>query len=144
MSLEEQIEPITTKVVHTIQPESSVHDAATLMAKEGVGSLMVASLNGAAGIITDRDILMKVTAKGIDPKVARVKGVMSTLVTTSKLSTVGEVARLMAGSSAWRVGVTGDDGQLVGIITATDLVNWMATKEKLSDSLINYLEHETF
>lgn len=143
MSLEERVESIATKDVRVIDPESPVIDAAGMMVKEGIGCLIVTSVNGATGIVTERDILRKVTALGRDPREVLVKEVMSSpLVSVSIHTTVGETAKLMSDQGVRRLAITGDGGELVGLVTMTDLVRWMASQEKLSDSLMNYLRQE--
>lgn len=143
MSLEEPIGPIVTRDVRIIDAETPVRDAAALMVKEGIGCLVVFSLKGAIGIVTTRDILRKVTAAGEDPNSLLAKDIMtSPLISTSILSTVGEAAKLMVKEGIKRLIVTDDDGGFAGLLTMTDMVRWMASKEQLSDSLMNYLKYE--
>jgi CBS domain-containing protein len=145
VSLEEQIESIITRDVHTIGPESPVIEAAGLMVKGGIDCLIVTSVKGAIGILTERDLLRKVTALGKNPSETLVKEVMSSpLISTSVFTTVGEAAKLMSDQGVRRLVVTGGDGDFIGIITMTDLVKWLASKEKLSESLMNYLTYEVF
>jgi len=143
VSLEEPIGPIVTRDVRIIDAETPVRDAAALMVKEGIGCLVVFSLKGAIGIVTTRDILRKVTAAGEDPNSLLAKDIMtSPLISTSILSTVGEAAKLMVKEGIKRLIVTDDDGGFAGLLTMTDMVRWMASKEQLSDSLMNYLKYE--
>jgi CBS domain-containing protein len=145
VSLEERIESIAAKDVHTIGPESPVIEAAGLMVKEEIDCLIVTSMKGAIGIITERDLLRKVIAPGKDPREVLVKEVMSSpLISTSIFTTVGEAAKLMSDKGVRRLVVTGGNGDSIGLVTMTDLVRWLASKEKLSDSLMNYLTYEVF
>jgi len=143
MSLEEWIEPIVTKVVRIIDAESPVIEAASLMVKEQVGCLVVFTLQGPTGIVTERDMLRKVTAPGKDPSRLLVKDIMSSpLISTPIQTTVGEAAKLMIKEGVKRLIVTDGDGKFAGLVTMTDMVRWMASKEQLSDSLMNYLKYE--
>jgi CBS domain-containing protein len=143
VSLEERIKPIVTKDVRIIDPESTVKDAAALMVKEKIGCLVVFSLKGAIGIVTERDMLRKVTAPGNDPNKLLVKDIMSSpLISTPILTTVGEAAKLMIKEEVKRLIVTDGDGGFAGLLTMTDMVRWMASKEQLSDSLMNYLKYQ--
>jgi len=143
VSLEERITPIVTNDVRIVDPESSVKDAATLMVKENIGCLVVFSSKGAIGIVTERDMLRKVTALGIDPNKLLVRDIMtSPLISTSIHTTVGEAAKLMIKEGVKRLIVTDGDGEFAGLLTMTDMVRWMASKEQLSDSLMNYLKYQ--
>ena len=143
MSLEEKIAPIVTRDVRIIDAETTVRDAAMLMVKEKIGCLVIFSLKGAIGIVTERDMLRKVTAPGNDPNKMLVREIMSKpLITTSIHTTVGEAAKLMIKEDIKRLIVTDGDAGFAGLITMTDMVRWMASKEQLSDSLMNYLKYQ--
>jgi CBS domain-containing protein len=65
----------------TIEWKASVHDAARLMQRKGVGALVVATNQRPKGIITDRDIAVVVVAEGRDPDDVRVGDVMGHVAT---------------------------------------------------------------
>ena len=64
--------------------EMSLVEAAKLMDEENVNSLLIEENEKAKGIITDEDLVRKVIAKGLDPKKARLKDVMSQDLVTIK------------------------------------------------------------
>lgn len=129
--------------MQTIGPESPVIEAAGLMVKHEIGCLIVVSAKGAIGIVTERDFLRKVVALGKDPSKVLVKEIMSfPLISASTFTRVGEAAKLMSDRGVRRLVVTDADGEFIGLLTMTDLVKWLAAKEKLSDSLMNYLKYE--
>jgi CBS domain-containing protein len=143
MSLEERIGPIVTRDVRIIDAESSVIEAASIMVKEEIGCLVVFTIKGATGIVTERDMLRKVTAPGKDPNKMIVKDIMSSpLISISLHTSVGEAAKLMTKEGVKRLIVTDVNGKFAGLVTMTDLIRWMASKEQLSDSLMNYLKYE--
>ena len=124
-----------------ITPESSVLDAARMMLEKGVGSLLVSGKSGGAvGIVTERDMLRKVTAAKADPGLLRVENIMSSpLITAPSETSIGDAAKIMIDHQIKRLVVTDPAGELQGLITMTDIVRWVAGQEQLSDSLIDYL-----
>nr|NIV11693.1 CBS domain-containing protein [Fodinibius sp.] len=63
--------------VETIHPDSSIKDASEKMAKLSVGALTVKDNDNVIGIITDRDIVVRAIAKGMDPEQAKVNETMT-------------------------------------------------------------------
>jgi CBS domain-containing protein len=76
VSLDTEVKSIVVDVVHKIRAESSVQEALKLMLDMDVGCLIV-SKTGPIGILTERDVLRKVTGLGLDPAKTRVEDVMS-------------------------------------------------------------------
>lgn len=120
----------------TIRPLADLLTAAKLMREKHVGFLVVvepAMADGTwrpVGVLTDRDIVVSVVAREIDPRTLRVEDVM-----TRKPVTVNADASLDAAlREMWRVGVrrlpiVGDLGHLEGVISMDDVV------ERLGDQL---------
>jgi CBS domain-containing protein len=61
-----------------VDPETSVHEAALLMNEHKVGSLLVMSGGQVVGIVTERDILVRVVVPGADPARTAVEDIMTT------------------------------------------------------------------
>lgn len=99
----------------------SVLEACRLMGRKRIGSVLV-TLNGKPyGIFTERDLLSKVLAKGVDLKKAKLKDYSSRpLVTVDENYTVKECARIMSEMGVRRLLVT-SEGKLVGVFTSSDL-----------------------
>ena len=72
MSLEEPVSTISVAPVQQISSQASVLEAAALMLDKDVSCLVVSYETSSARIVTERDILRKVTAVGRDPKEVRV------------------------------------------------------------------------
>jgi CBS domain-containing protein len=116
-----QIREIMKETVFLIRSEASVTEAAQMMAERNVGSLVVTREGEAKGILTDRDIVVKVLAGGRDPAATPVGDVMQThLITAGPEMDVREATRLMAAEHVRRLPVM-EDGHLLGIVTLTDL-----------------------
>src|SRR5262245_47496166 len=79
--------------VLSISPEATALDAAVLMNDHKVGSLVVMRRNQLIGIVSERDILVRVVVRRIDPGQALVQDVMTTELVCCQLHTTLEEAR---------------------------------------------------
>lgn len=128
---------MVTKVV-TIGPEATVKDGASLMASSKCSCLVVVRENAALGIVTERDLVRKTIAAGVDPSKALMSDVMSSpLITIRAKSTVIEAAEGMSKSLVRRLVVVDENGELAGLISATDIAKLLAKKKAYSDSMLN-------
>lgn len=111
-----QIKEIMNKVI-AIEHDVSAKEAAKIMSNRNIGSLIVLRKSKIAGIITDRDILKNISSLG-----KKISGVMTKSVVTVDLGeSIDNAALIMTEKKIKRLPVV-DDGKLVGIITATDIV----------------------
>lgn len=121
LSRYKEAKEIMTKDVVTTFPEASMREAARAMGQKHIGSLIVKKYSTPVGIVTERDLLTKVLASGKDPAKEKVEDSMSyPLVKINASSKIKETAQMMI---KWkgRLAVF-DSGNLVGIITASDLI----------------------
>jgi len=116
---------IMTKNPECCLPSDTVMKAAQLMKSEDVGPIpIVADKDGKKlrGIITDRDLAIKVIAEARDPNTTRLEEVMSNDVVSCKESDDLEmVLRLMEKNQIRRIPVVGNNDQLLGIIAQADV-----------------------
>lgn len=113
---------IMTKEVLTIGPNSSVMKAAKMMAERSVGSIVVVEKEKPVGIVTERDLLMKVISADLKPSRIPVKKIMTKpVITTTPQTDIVDAVRLMARHRIRRLPVV-DGGKLVGIITTRDIM----------------------
>jgi len=99
----------------------SVVEAARLMREQDIGSLPITDDEKLVGMITDRDITMRVVAEAADPKVTSVEDVYSQdLVSVEPDNDLGEALRLMARHQVRRLPVV-ENGTLVGIVAQADI-----------------------
>lgn len=104
-----------------IDSEASVKEAASKMAHEEIGSLVVTEQGKPAGIITERDLLSRVLALGRNANATQTKMIMSKpLICGQPSMDVTEAARFMVARNIKKLPIT-QDGRLVGIVTLTDL-----------------------
>ncbi len=108
--------------VETIEPEQTMSFAAKLMTNDGISSLIVTENDAVTGIITEKDFLEKIVAKGRNPADVKVREIMSTpVICVSPDISVLEAGHLAEEKHVKRLPVI-DNDILVGIVTQTDLI----------------------
>jgi CBS-domain-containing membrane protein len=112
-----------TRRVNSVHPATSIERAARLMEECDCGSLPVIGDNGVlVGIVTDRDIVVRVVARGREVRNAIVADCMSERVFAVYANeSLTECMRQMARHQVRRVPVVDDGGRLVGIVAQGDL-----------------------
>jgi len=106
--------------VVTVDSTMSIIDAAKMMEDAGIGCVVVTEKNIAVGILTERDFVRRVAAKGI-PLSTPINQVMSSpLIVVNPEENIWEVAELMKNRRIHKVPVV-HQNLLVGIVTSTDL-----------------------
>jgi len=116
---------VMTKSVISVDAAITVNEAAKMMEDAKVGAVIVMENNLPVGIVTDRDFSVKVVSHAYQIT-APVKQIMSSpLVSINSDETVRMAADLMHDRRIRKIPVI-DDGKVVGIITATDIVNLLA------------------
>jgi CBS domain-containing protein len=117
-----QIRELMTENPRTISPGDSVADAAKLMRDEDAGIAPIADGDRLVGVLTDRDIAIKVVAAGKDPQSTKATEIASTnLVTIDPQQDLDEALRLMAQHQVRRLPVVEEDGKLVGVVAQADI-----------------------
>lgn len=116
-----KVREVMTSSVDWVTPETTIVDVAKLMKKIDVGSIPVCKGNQMIGIITDRDIVLKVISAGRDTKNTPVQDVMSTdIKSVTANQDVHEAADLMSKYQIRRLPVV-EQGKLMGIVAIGDL-----------------------
>ena len=118
----QSIREIMTSNPSTIEPNQSVVEAARIMKQEDAGVVPVTENGRLTGMVTDRDIAIRVVAEGKDPKSTNVGEVASkNLVTLDPEQDLDEALRLMAQHQVRRLPVVEEDGRLVGVVAQADV-----------------------
>jgi len=128
--------------VVTVAGNATIKDAAGVMRKHHVGSLVVTNGKPAriAGILTDRDIAIVAVARDFDPLTLRVEQVMTGKVhTVSSESTPSHALQIMRKHGVRRLPVTDEHGYLAGILTLDDLLDSFAGQ---LDSVVHAMQRE--
>lgn len=117
-----QIKELMTVKPRTVNTGDSIVDAAKLMKGEDTGVAPIVDGDKLVGVITDRDIAVRVVAEGRDPQATKVDEIASqNLVTIDPQQDLDEALRLMAQHQVRRLPVVEEDGKLVGIIAQADV-----------------------
>ena len=111
----------------SLDENSSVYETIDLMIQKGVASIVVSASGKPRGIFTERDVLKRVAVKEIDTKKTRVKEVMtSPLVTMPETALIGEALTEMYKRDIRNMPVMGTDGELIGIVSMPDILQYAA------------------
>lgn len=112
---------IMTTPAETLAPTATLTEAAQQLRDLNVGSLPILDGDHLAGVVTDRDIVVRGIAEGLDPSSATVAEVATGAVVTVDVDDdAAEVARIMGERQVRRVPVL-DGGKLVGVIAQADV-----------------------
>lgn len=125
---------ICTRLPETTSAEETVLGAAKQMLSQDVGTLVVTDGDGQPdGILTDRDIVVRCVAEGLQPERTKVRDVMSRDVQTVHEDTAVEVAlEMMADSEVRRLVVVNDARRVAGIVSLDDFLEGvMAASEDI-------------
>jgi CBS domain-containing protein len=117
-----KIRELMTTDVQTCTPEDTLQQVAQIMAGIDVGIVPVCTAgNELQGCITDRDIVIRAVAKGMDVNTTPARECMTDLVVScSPEQTAQEAAQMMADNQVRRLPVV-ENGKLVGIVALGDL-----------------------
>ena len=106
----------------SIDATKSVTYAAKMMRDEDVGVAPIVEGQKLVGVLTDRDVAIRVVAEQKDPSSIRAREIASTdLVTIDPQQDLDEALRLMAQHQVRRLPVVEEDGRLVGIVAQADV-----------------------
>jgi CBS domain-containing protein len=117
-----QLKELMTHGVEVIHPDATLQEAARQMRGLDIGPLPVCDGERLVGMLTDRDITVRATAEGRDPKTTKVRDVMTCeVIYAFEDQGVTEAARLMEEHQIRRLVVLNRDNRLAGIVALGDL-----------------------
>ena len=117
------LERICGKAVVTIAADATVLDAAKLMQSNHVGCLVVIDGSRPSGILTDRDIVLKLIARERKPTETAVKEIMTANPTMVNVNyELRDAVRLMRSSGVRRLPIVDEHRHLLGIVTMDDVL----------------------
>ncbi len=132
-----KVSEVMTKNPVTVQPSATAKDAAELMKKENLGTVLVAEDDCLEGIVTDRQIATKVVAEGKDPARTRVNEFMTKdPVSASPDMEIEDVTKIIGENKFRRVPVV-QDGKLMGIVSTADIAEHVRTCDVCIDNILN-------
>lgn len=137
-----QVREIMSGRVCTVDPNSTIRDAAAIMRDEKLGALPVRDGDRIIGMVTDRDVAVRGIATGRPPGNVSVRDVMSEGVYTVRADAPVETAEeLMAKHQVRRIPVTDAEDCVVGMITVADLAK--AGQRELAEDAVEGIVQPT-
>jgi CBS domain-containing protein len=137
----QKVGDIMSRKVITTTPETSMIQAAKTMGEKHIGSLIVMKYKTPVAIVTERDLLSRVLATGMDMKKTLVGDVMSyPLIRICTTFEIREAARTMINKKGRLVVFV--CGKLAGIITASDLIRSMPEAPETSMIVDDFMTRE--
>jgi len=140
-----KVKEIMTRKVVTVDGKMDVASVARMMDDKGIGSVMVKS-DDALGILTERDIIVRCVAKGLDPAKTAVGSIMSSpLISAGPDTAVVDAAKLMVSKMIRRLPIV-EGKELKGIVTTMDMVRDVVSKGKRKEDSLIYVicDYERF
>jgi CBS domain-containing protein len=117
----QQVKEVMTVGTVTLDRDASLVEAARLMRDKGIGDVIVVEGEDAAGIVTDRDIVIRAVAEGSDPNTTRLGQVVSgDLTAVAPDDPVERAIELMREKAVRRLPVL-ERGKPVGVVSLGDL-----------------------
>jgi CBS domain-containing protein len=124
---------IMSRNLETLSETDTIATAARLMAEAGVGFLPVCDAQDRViGVVTDRDLVTRALARGLDAATTSAAMVMSAPAITCLADTaLTSAEELMAAERKSRLVVTNDDGSIAGVLSIVDLVERAPSRKAL-------------
>lgn len=106
----------------TIGPDATLQEAARMMRSLGIGILPVEERDRLVGVLTDRDVVMRSTAEGGDPRIVKVRDAMTPqVIHCFEEAELGDAAHEMEQHAVRRLVVLDARKRLVGLLSVDDL-----------------------
>lgn len=120
-----RVQDIMARTLITVNTSTTVLQIAKMMEQGGIGAIIVKENGTPAGIVTDRDFATKITANNLPFDTPAKKIMSSPLITINHNELLSAAAERMTSKKIRKLAVT-ENGNIVGIITSTDLVTQLA------------------
>lgn len=135
-ALEEPISSLRLRKPVTVPLGTTVADAIRTMAGNGTGCVLVMGAGGLIGIFTERDVLIKVAAGGLDARLTPVEQVMTARPETLRAedSIVFALNKMSVGGFR-HVPIVDEPGKPVGVLSVKDVVHWLV--DQFASAVLN-------
>lgn len=121
------IESLLRRPVQTLPPDAPCREAAQLLRDEGVGCVVVSEDERPLGIVTDRDLVVRVMASGRNPDKTPLRDVMSgEPVFLADERGIDQVVATMRQERIRRIPIVDAEGRLEGVVSLDDLLPLLA------------------
>ena len=119
-------------VVIQVESDCIIAAAARKMRDNKVGALMVMKNDTLSGIFTERDLMSRVVAEGLDPEKVKVSEAMTSSIATVPLETpIREAANIMSQNRIRHLPVL-EEGRLYGVISVGDILAWKLREQEFT------------
>ncbi len=126
-----------------VDSETNVEEAAAKMDRGGLGCVLVNVNDVVEGILTERDIVRRVVARGLPPKTTLVKDVMTKPIIAVPPNTPVEAAlKIMSDEGIRRLAVVSDN-KLVGLVTLTHVAKAVNSEWEHINTLLTALASQS-
>ncbi len=119
------VKDIMTTALISVNPATTALQIAKMMEQGGIGAVLVKENENLVGIVTDRDFATKIAANNLPFNTPVEKIMSSPLITINHSESISSAAEMMTSKKIRKLAVS-DNGNIIGIITSTDLVNQLA------------------
>ena len=119
------VKDIMTKTLISVNPATTALQIAKMMEQGGIGAVLVKENENLVGIVTDRDFATKIAANNLPFDTPVQKIMSSPLITINHNESISAAAEMMSSKKIRKLAVS-DNGNIIGLITSTDLVNQLA------------------
>lgn len=131
-----QVKEAMHKGVYWVDPTTPISDIARLMKDHNIGCLPVGENDRLVGMVTERDIVCRGLANGLDLNAATARDVMSKgIFYTTESTSIDDAAALMEEHRVRRLPVIDDRKRMTGILSLGDMSH--AGEQKLSGEVLN-------
>ena len=135
------VRDVMTSEVETTTSRQPLHEAARQMKSGDFGSIPVVDDGRLVGVLTDRDIVIRAVAEGMDSNTTNVGQIASTdPVTVEPSQSLGDALELMSAHQVRRLPVV-EDGQLVGMLSQADIA--LEAKDELTGEVVQEISQPT-
>jgi CBS domain-containing protein len=137
MAQNNRVRDVMTPDPQCVRDSDAIIDAARIMQNADTGVVpVVDGGNKIIGMITDRDIVVRLIAAGKDPQKARVNEAMTKSVRkVDQDAKIDEVVELMSNAQIRRVPVVNGDNEIVGIVSLADLATGQTKTDKVGKTV---------
>ncbi|MDC0927634.1 CBS domain-containing protein [Nitrosopumilus sp.] len=119
------VKDIMTKVIISVNTETTVFQVAKMMEQSGIGAVLVKKDDHLSGIITDRDYATKIVSHNLSSDTSVETVMSSPLVTINYDESISAAAQRMTSKKIRKLAVT-DNGIIIGLVTSSDLVTQLS------------------
>ena len=132
---------LESREVVVVDVATSIAQAARVMSERQIGAVPVVDGDRVAGIFTERDVLARVVAAGVDPDTTPVSSVMTTNLVTAEIWESHDVCMRRMQQARVRHLLVLRDGRLAGVLSMRDLVALELDERDEAITLLNAYVH---